>query len=106
MADLGAIGRLLPKNKPMYVMRSSQAAGPLTVNISGTVLDQSANPARRLVRAYIRNGGRYVGETYSDPTTGAYTIVGVDNVEHNLIAFDDDGSPTENDLILRTTPGV
>lgn len=56
--------------------------------ISGVVKDASNVFAQRLVRAYRRDTGALVGQTLSDPTTGAYSITTADTSEHFVLMHD------------------
>lgn len=96
MADLGAIGQVTAL--PTILTGAA---------VSGVVLDSSAAPARRTVRAYNRSTGVLIGGTRSDLTTGQYLIYGPLNgggVELQVICLDDDAGSLENDQILRTYP--
>lgn len=69
--------------------------------ISDIVKDASGNPASRLVRAYRRDTGAFVGQVLSDPTTGAYSITTADTTEHFVLAHDTaDADPNWNDVLL------
>lgn len=67
---------------------------------SGTVTNLGV-PVQRTIRAFIRATGEIISETTSNPTTGAFTILLVPNVEHFVVCFDDDAAPVKNDLIKR-----
>ena len=64
MADLGAIGK---SPSPSHVTLYGGY-------IAGTVFDGSGNPTKHPVRAYHKVTGQLSGGTFSDPTTGAYTL--------------------------------
>lgn len=84
MADLGAIGRSSGGFKALGV--------PLYGGyISGTVYDGNGNPTKHLVRAHHRQTGELNGGTYSDATTGTYTIrIGIKygQTQHYVIETD------------------
>ena len=56
--------------------------------ISGVTRDSSNALASRLVRAYRRDTGAFVGQALSDPTTGAYSITTATTAEHFVLAHD------------------
>lgn len=74
-------------------------------SLSGTV-KQNGTPVARVVRAYCRLTGERLGETTSDPTTGAFSINAKGRTDYcYVIAFDDLGvAPDYNaaiyDLVL------
>ena len=72
--------------------------------VSGSVQDLSSSPLQRVVRAYRRDNGAFLGETSSSPTTGAYTIPVAYDSEINVVLLDDTAGTLENDQVLRTTP--
>lgn len=69
--------------------------------ISGVTRDSSNALASRLVRAYRRDTGAFVGQVLSDPTTGAYSITTTDTSEHFVLAHDTaDADPFWNQVVL------
>lgn len=56
--------------------------------ISGVIKDASNAFVKRLVRAYRRDTGAFVGQTLSDPTTGAYSLTTADTTEHFVLTHD------------------
>lgn len=79
-------------------------SGP-SVTVSGTV-QQNGTPAARVVRAYRRYDGKLLGETTSDPTTGAFSIdcLGTTGQVY-VLALDDTGTAPDynaqiKDLII------
>lgn len=56
--------------------------------LSGTAKDALGNNIRRLVRAYRRDTGAFVNQTYSDASTGAWSITTADTLEHFAIMHD------------------
>ena len=88
MADLGAIGNLLPGLKVLY--------GGV---VSGQVLDASSQPCSRIVRASHRKTGASSGAAISKPSDGTYTIY--TNIQfgkdpHTVIEFDDAAGDSYN----------
>jgi len=68
--------------------------------LSGLV-KEAATPVVRLVRAYRRSDGQFVGSATSDGGTGAYSIPNLaPNVEYFVLAFDDDDAIVLNALVL------
>ncbi|MFU8763882.1 MAG: hypothetical protein ACNA7T_05135 [Haliea sp.] len=79
-----------------------------TQQVQGTITDGAGTPAQRTVRLYDRNTGKYLAETQSDPTTGAYAFtIGMGHPEVQRIAVHDDTAEgvIRNDLIDRVIPG-
>ena len=73
--------------------------------ITGTVYDDQNNPVGgRIVRAYRRSDGAFIGEVVSTAGTGAFSIPCPDT-EVQRIALDDAGGTLYNDLIDRVLPG-
>lgn len=72
--------------------------------ISGTVVDSNSNGIARTVRVYRRDTGALLGETISNPSTGAYSITLDHTGEVQVVMLDDAAGTVENDQILRTTP--
>lgn len=72
--------------------------------ISGTVLDVNSNGVSRLVRVHQRDTGGVLGETYSSPVNGTYSITLAYAGEVYVVLMDDAAGTVENDQILRTTP--
>lgn len=71
--------------------------------ISNVVKDSSGAFASRLVRAYRRDTGAFVGQTLSDPTTGAYSITTADTSEHFVLAHDTaNADPYWNNVVFAT----
>lgn len=58
--------------------------------VSGTVKDANGNFARRLVRVHRRDTGALVGETLSNPSTGAWSVTTADTSKHYAVAHDSD----------------
>ena len=88
MADLGAIGNLLPGLKVLY--------GGV---VSGQVLDASSQPAVRVVRAINRKMGLPSGSAISNPNDGTYTIytnIQFGKEPHTVIEFDDAAGDSYN----------
>ena len=65
--------------------------------ISGIVKDSAGEFAQRIVRAYRRDTGAFVGQAVSNASTGAYSITTAYSGEHfvlmhngteNILAFD------------------
>lgn len=50
--------------------------------ISGIVKDEFGQPCQAMVRAYRRSDGKFIGETISNATTGAYSITTLDTSPH------------------------
>lgn len=71
--------------------------GPTTGTpaVSGTVLELGS-PVAKTVRLYDRAGGQLLGETTSDPSTGAFSIPALDRSNTYVVAFD---PPTFNALV-------
>ena len=63
--------------------------------LSGIVKDSTGAFAQRLVRAYRRDTGAFVGQATSNPTTGAYSIATDYSGEHFVMMHD--GTATEGD---------
>ena len=88
MADLGAVGKLLPGFKVLY-------GG----TISGEVRDAAGLPALRIVRAYGRSTGAPSGSAISDAATGVYTLytnIKFGKEPHTVIEFDDAAGDSYN----------
>lgn len=59
------------------------------LTISGTVLNEAGLPVSRVVRAYRRSDGALISSTTSDPSTGAWSVSGLDNTtEMFVVCFD------------------
>ena len=88
MADLGAIGNLLP--------------GVVALNggaISGQVLDASSQPAARVIRAIHRKTGQLSGSAISKPSDGTYALythIQFGKDPHTVIEFDDAAGDSYN----------
>lgn len=78
--------------------------------ISGTVTDESGQPAERTILLLRRDMNQIVASTRSDPSTGEYQLETRYPGEHQaLVLAEDDGSagaddPVLPDLIFRTIP--
>lgn len=83
----------------------SVALPDVAIKVSGVVRDSANALCARTVRAYDRTTGALLGSTTSNAVTGAYSIDCSTTSEVNVICLDDTAGVTENDLILRTTPG-
>ena len=92
MADLGAIGYLLPGQ--FYAIPSGK--------VSGTVTDATGTPARRRVLLYRRSDGAFIDEGYSY-YDGTYSIAcgtPYNAEEHFVVALDDDAGTQYNAVVL------
>ena len=88
MADLGAVGKLLPGFKVLN--------GGV---ISGQVLDASSQPCARIVRANHRKTGTPSGSAISKPSDGSYTLytnIQFGKEPHTVIEFDDAAGDSYN----------
>lgn len=56
--------------------------------LSGTVKDAGGAFVAKLVRAYRRDNGAYVGSAISNATTGAWSITTADTSEHIAVEYD------------------
>lgn len=56
--------------------------------LSGTVKDGAGNFAERVVRVYRRADGGFVGQTFSNATTGAWSITTATTAEHFALVHD------------------
>lgn len=74
-------------------------------SISGTVTDDTGAPAKRIVRAYLRESGELICERESDESTGFYRLPLEIDGEMNRVVLDDDAGTVYNDLIARVVPG-
>lgn len=79
----------------------SVPAGPL-YSITGVVEDEQGLPSARMVRAYRRDTGGFVGEATSDQTTGAFSIPVEQTGGYTVLCLDDEAGLTENDYAVRT----
>lgn len=68
--------------------------------ISGITRNSVGAIASKFVRVYRRDSGALVAETYSDPTTGAYSVSTADTSEHCIIMHDSSGDPHWGETIL------
>lgn len=120
MADLGAIGEQTNSSAKKYLniptdlfahtshrkLDATAADNNLLFPpryASGIVKDASGTPAVRLIRAYARDTGAPLGETYS-ASDGTYSVLLSRWTEYYLVCLDDAAGTVYNDLILRTTP--
>lgn len=67
--------------------------GPYSTTIGSTknIGTPTNTPVRRRVRLHDQPTGRLVGETWSDPATGAYQFVGLREGVFYAVAFDHTG---------------
>jgi len=72
--------------------------------VSGTVVDINNNGVSRKVRVHRRDTGEVLGEMFSNPASGNYSITVAYTGEVQVVLQDDDAGSVENDQILRTTP--
>lgn len=72
-------------------------------DISGTVLDANGLPAQRRVVALRRSSMQPIGETLSDPSTGAFSIKTYGYYEHTVMALDDDQNAIVYDHVIPQT---
>lgn len=103
MSDLGVIGELTPRHQSIN-RRAVSVVRVLPMSVSGVVYDDTNAATSRLVRAYCRRDGSLLGETWSDPSDGTYTLPCLDE-EVQRVVLDDDGGTLHNDLIDRILPG-
>lgn len=68
--------------------------------ISGITRNSVGAIASKFVRVYRRDSGALVAETYSDPTTGAYSVPTADTSEHYIIMHDGSGDPHWGETVL------
>lgn len=68
--------------------------------ISDVVKDSSGALVSRLVRAYRRDTGAFVGQTLSNPVTGAYSITTADTSEHFVMAHDTSNADPNWDKVV------
>jgi len=70
------------------------------------VLDRYGNPVQRTVRLYMRDNGKLVNQTTSDPTTGDYSFIIGDTKVYQAICLADDSAEGKvfNDQIYRVIP--
>lgn len=54
----------------------------------GVVVDAADAPVSRTVRAYLRQTGKLVAETVSDPVTGAFSIPAISDHTHYVVCLD------------------
>lgn len=73
-------------------------------SVEGVVRNSAGTPSQRTVRCHDRATGALIGETLSDPTTGAYTIYCPTFDEVQRIVLDDNTAPLYNDIIDRVIP--
>jgi hypothetical protein len=73
---------------------------PTPYTFSGHCYDHLGAPCAREVRIYRVFGGKLAGGITSGATDGAFAIPVAFNDEHFAVAFDADGSPDLNALIL------
>lgn len=95
MADLGAIGKSTRTAKTLY-----------THSVSGVVHDAGGDPVSHRLRAFHRGSGALAGATYSDPTTGTYTIytnIARNDDEVTVVDYDN-GYDNNARVIDRVTP--
>jgi len=94
-------------NAARYTADFSVPTAPLIpglYSVGGTTQLASIGPVSRIVRAYRRDTGAFVGEATSDSITGAFEI-GVSTLDElSLLALDDSAGTVENDLVLRAVP--
>jgi len=70
--------------------------------IAGIVTDAMGHPVQRRIRVFDRDSNTFIGETLSDPVTGAYQLQVPGYGEYQRIAMAEDVSdPLLNDLIDR-----
>jgi len=91
LAHKWGIENNLPSDHPY------KTSAPEYLAISGTVLDNSGDPAARTVRAYLGSTGELVASTTSNTETGAYEIPVVVDAPHTVVAS---GEPDRNALVL------
>lgn len=84
--------------------RTVSVVRALPRSVSGVVYDDTNAAASRLVRAYCRRDGALLGETWSDPSDGTYTLQCPDE-EVLRVVLDDAAGTLHNDLIDRIMPG-
>ena len=108
MADLGAIGSIIPLYGPLSIVSTAHTP----YSISGVISDSLGNPTQRKVIAVSRptNGDAAVvlAQTLSDAVTGAYTLEGAlwpEGEVARIVISEDDAAPLLNDLIDRVIPG-
>lgn len=103
MSDLGSIGDAAEQPRSINY-RIVSVVRVLPKSVSGVVYDDTNAATSRLVRAYCRRDGSLLGETWSDPSDGTYTLPCLDE-EVQRVVLDDDGGTLHNDLIDRILPG-
>lgn len=80
-------------------------AGTISNAATTPVLDDANANAARLIRAWSRPDGHLRASATSDAGTGRFTLHGLYNVEHNVIAHDDTaGTQYDDRLISRVLP--